>query len=258
MLSVLFRHSLVTLAPADLLFPHLVPTCLIGIKARQPLHAYLSHILTRQVKTVKKIVTLTAAVAALASSFAAPVFAQQAQNPWLVRVRAVNLSPENKSDPIGGQGASDQLTINNKLIPEVDISYFFTPNIAAELVLTYPQEQDVRLSGNKIGSFKHLPPTLTLQYHFMPEAAFSPYVGAGINYTRISSVELPNGLQLDSSSFGGALQLGVDYKLDKNWLINFDIKKVQISSDVKTASGTKVSNVKIDPWLIGVGVGYRF
>ncbi len=207
---------------------------------------------------MKKIVTLTAAVAALASSFAAPVFAQQAQNPWLVRVRAVNLSPENKSDPIGGQGASDQLTINNKLIPEVDISYFFTPNIAAELVLTYPQEQDVRLSGNKIGSFKHLPPTLTLQYHFMPEAAFSPYVGAGINYTRISSVELPNGLQLDSSSFGGALQLGVDYKLDKNWLINFDIKKVQISSDVKTASGTKVSNVKIDPWLIGVGVGYRF
>ncbi|MBG7622437.1 OmpW family protein [Herbaspirillum sp. AP02] len=207
---------------------------------------------------MKKIVTLTAAVAALASSFAAPVFAQEAQSPWLVRVRAVNLSPENKSDPIAGQGASDQLTINNKLIPEFDISYFFTPNIAAELVLTYPQKQDVRLSGTKIGSFKHLPPTLTLQYHFMPEAAFSPYVGAGINYTRISSVELPNGLQLDSSSFGGALQLGVDYKLDKNWMLNFDIKKVQISSDVKTASGTKISSVKIDPWLIGIGVGYRF
>lgn len=207
---------------------------------------------------MKKIVTLTAAVAALASSFAAPVFAQEAQSPWLVRVRAVNLSPENKSDPIAGQGASDQLTINNKLIPEFDISYFFTPNIAAELVLTYPQKQDVRLSGTKIGSFKHLPPTLTLQYHFMPEAAFSPYVGAGINYTRISSVELPNGLQLDSSSFGGALQLGVDYKLDKNWMLNFDIKKVQISSDVKNASGTKISSVKIDPWLIGIGVGYRF
>jgi outer membrane protein len=208
---------------------------------------------------VKKIVTLTAAVAALASSFAAaPVFAQEAQSPWLVRVRAVNLSPDNKSDQVNGTGASDRITINNKVIPEFDVSYFFTPNIAAELVLTYPQKQDVRLDGTKIGTFKHLPPTLTLQYHFMPEAAFSPYVGAGINYTRISSVNLANGLQLDSSSFGGALQIGADYKINKNWLINFDIKKVQISSDVKTASGTKVSNVKIDPWLIGVGVGYRF
>ncbi|WP_175343619.1 OmpW family protein [Herbaspirillum sp. C9C3] len=208
---------------------------------------------------MKKIVTLTAAVAALASSFAAaPVFAQEAQGPWLVRVRAVNLSPENKSDPVGGTGASDRITINNKVIPEFDISYFFTPNIAAELVLTYPQKQDVRLDGTKIGTFKHLPPTLTLQYHFMPEAAFSPYIGAGINYTRISSVSLANGLQLDSSSVGGALQIGADYKINKNWLINFDIKKVQISSDVKTAAGTKVSNVKIDPWLIGVGVGYRF
>jgi outer membrane protein len=84
-----------------------------------------------------------------------PVFAQEAQSPWLLRVRAVSLNPDNKSDQIGGTGASDRLTINNKVIPEFDISYFFTPNIAAELVLTYPQKQDVRLDGNKIGSFKH-------------------------------------------------------------------------------------------------------
>lgn len=180
------------------------------------------------------------------------------ESPWQIRARAVYIDPDNKSTPIAGVGASDTLDVETKTIPELDISYFFTPNIAAELVLTYPQKQDVRLDGNKIGTFKHLPPTLTLQYHFMPEAAFSPYVGAGINYTRISSVNLANGLQLDSSSVGGALQIGADYKINKNWLINFDIKKVQISSDVKTASGTKVSNVKIDPWLIGVGVGYRF
>ncbi|MBV8622159.1 MAG: OmpW family protein [Herbaspirillum sp.] len=207
---------------------------------------------------MKKIVTLTAAVAAFASSLAAPVFAQEAQSPWLLRVRAVSLNPDNKSDQLGGTGASDRLTINSKIIPEFDISYFFTPNISAELILTVPQKQDVRLDGNTIGSFKHLPPTLTVQYHFMPEAAFSPYVGAGINYTRISSVDLPNGLQLDNKSFGGALQFGADYKIDKHWLLNFDVKKVQISSDVKNASGVKVSNVKIDPWLIGVGVGYRF
>lgn len=208
---------------------------------------------------MKKLVTIAAAAAAFASSFAAPAFAQEAQSPWLVRVRAVQLSPENKSDPVTGVTTqSDQLTINSKTIPEVDISYFFTPNIAAELILTYPQKQDVRLSGNKIGTFKHLPPTLLLQYHFTPESRFSPYVGAGINYTRISSVDILNGgAQLESNSVGGALQAGFDVKIDKHWLINFDIKKVQISSDVKMG-GTKVSSVKIDPWLIGVGVGYRF
>ena len=74
-----------------------------------------------------------------------------------------------------------------------------------------------------------------------------------------SLAAIPPALAMDGAGYGAAkAQIGADYKINKNWLINFDIKKVQISSDVKTASGTKVSNVKIDPWLIGVGVGYRF
>ncbi|MFJ2988021.1 OmpW family protein [Collimonas sp. NPDC087041] len=197
------------------------------------------------------------AMMVLALGFAAGNATAQ-ESPWQVRVRADYLKPANKSDAVGGIGASDRLQINDKTIPEVDISYFFTPNWAAELVLTYPQKQDVTLDGQKIGTFKHLPPTLTLQYHFLPDALFSPYVGAGVNYTRISSVDLLNGAgSLDNSSWGLALQAGVDYKLDKNWSLNFDVKKVQIRSDVY-AGGEQISRVKIDPWLIGVGVGYRF
>ncbi|MEB0140616.1 MULTISPECIES: OmpW/AlkL family protein [unclassified Undibacterium] len=182
------------------------------------------------------------------------------ESPWLLRVRAVNIAPDNKSDPVGGVGAADRLSVSSKTIAEFDVSYFMTPNWSAELVLTYPQKHDVMLDGNNIGSFKHLPPTLLAQYHFMPEAKFSPYLGAGVNYTRISDVTLLNGAaNLDNHSFGFALQAGVDYKIDKNWSLNFDIKKVQIRSDV-TASvgGAKLSSVKIDPVLIGVGVGYRF
>jgi len=178
------------------------------------------------------------------------------ESPWLVRVRALNLSPDNKSDPVGGVGASDRIHVSSKTIPDIDISYFFTPNIAAELVLTYPQKHDVTLDGAKIGTFKHLPPTLTVQYHFMPESQFSPYVGAGVNYTNISSVDM-GGIGLDHYSTGLALQAGVDFKLDKKWSINFDIKKVQIRSDV-TAGGAKISRVQVDPVLAGVGVGYRF
>ena len=181
------------------------------------------------------------------------------QSPWLVRARAVHIDPADKSAPITALGvAADQITVSSKTIPEVDISYFFTPNLAAELILTYPQKHRVYLSGTNIGTFKHLPPTLTLQYHFTPAAQISPYVGAGVNYTRIGSVKLLNGAgDLENNSFGFALQAGVDFKIDKNWSINLDVKKVQIRSDV-FVGGAKVSDVKVDPVLVGVGVGYRF
>ena len=207
---------------------------------------------------MKKIAMLLAVTGALSAAFSAPVAAQE--SPWLVRVRAVNISPDNSSDPIGGKGASDLISVSSKTIPEIDISYFFTPNWAAELILTYPQKHDVSVGGTNIGSFKHLPPTLLAQYHFSPSSTISPYIGAGINYTRISNVNLANGaLTLDNSSFGAAIQAGVDFKIDKHWLVNFDVKKVQIRSDViSVATGAKVSAVRIDPWLIGVGVGYRF
>ena len=99
-----------------------------------------------------------------------------------VRARAVHLDPADKSDPVGGTGASDRISVSSKTIPELDVSYFFTKNIAAELVLTYPQKHDVSLDGAKIGTVKHLPPTLLVQYHFLPDASFRPYVGAGVNY----------------------------------------------------------------------------
>lgn len=187
---------------------------------------------------------------------AVPGWAQE--SPWLVRVRAVHIDPADKSDPVGGTGASDRLHVSSKWIPEVDISYFLTPHWAAELVLTYPQKHDVMLDGQRIGSFKHLPPTLLAQYHFLPGAQFDPYVGAGINYTLISKVDILNGAgRLEHDSIGAALQAGVDFRIDTKWSVNLDVKKVQIRSDVDI-NGVRASRVKIDPVLLGVGVGYRF
>lgn len=204
----------------------------------------------------KFLVATTAAVLTTLSLAAGGAIAQE--SPWLVRARVIQLEPADKSDPVAGVGASDRLSVSDKTIPEVDISYFFTPNWAAELVLTYPQKHDVRLDGNKIGTFKHLPPSLLLQYHFTNSTPFKPYLGAGVNYTRISSVKLLNGgADLENDSFGLAVQAGIDYAIDKNWSLNFDVKKVQIRSDV-FIGGAKASRVKVDPVLIGVGVGYRF
>jgi len=179
--------------------------------------------------------------------------AQSAEGPWMVRVRAVNIDAVNKTT-----FATNVVSANDKVIPEVDISYFFSPNLAAELVLTVPQKHDVRLNGAVIGSLKHLPPTLTLQYHFDTVGGkFKPYLGAGVNYTRFSSVNLPAGLTIEKNSFGLALQAGVDIPLDKNLYLNFDVKKVQIRTDL-TVSGTNVGAIKVDPVLFGVGLGWRF
>lgn len=203
---------------------------------------------------MKKTVLTFIAVAMTFAAAQAP-----AQNsPWLVRARAVHIDPADKSAPVAGLGAPDRISVSDKTIAEVDVSYFFTPNIAAELMLTVPQKHDVYLDGASIGTFKHLPPALLAQYHFMPGATVSPYVGAGVNWTTFSKNRILGGQgSLEHDSWGLALQAGVDYRLSEQWSLNVDVKKVQIRSDV-LIGGVKASHVKVDPVLFGVGVGYRF
>ncbi len=197
-------------------------------------------------------------------SLAVPAAAQskKEEGPWMVRIRALSLTPADKSDAIPSLSvAADKITVSPKIFPEVDISYFYTKNFAVELVLTYPQQHDVKLNGTKIGTFSHLPPSILAQYHFSPDADLRPYVGAGVNYTLIMDTKINvtgvGALGLNSSSFGLAAQAGADYKLSEGRFLNIDIKKVQIGSDVK-AGGAKVSKVKIDPWLLSIGYGFRF
>ncbi|RZT31881.1 OmpW/AlkL family protein [Cupriavidus agavae] len=212
---------------------------------------------TPRSKTIASSICLALAAATF-GSLSAPAFAaDDAQGNWMVRLRGTYLDMANKSDPVGGVGASDRIHVNNKWIPEIDVTYFIVPHIAAELVLTVPQKQNVSLDGSKIGTFKHLPPSLLLQYHFVPNGTFRPYVGAGVNVTRIYGGDLAGGLGLDRWSVGPALQIGMDYRINKNWFLNVDAKKVWISSNVYAGS-TKISTVKLDPWLFSAGVGYRF
>lgn len=192
--------------------------------------------------------------AALAVAALAPVAAQAEEGPFQVRVRAVNVDPANKGTDVG-----DLVSLSTKVIPEVDFTYFVTPNIAAELILTYPQKHDVSLDGSgKIGTLRHLPPTLTAQYHFLPTGQIRPYVGAGINYTNITTVTLPGDLNVDRGSFGLAFQAGVDIQVAPKVFVNIDVKKVNIQTNLRASDGTDLGKIKVDPTLVGVGVGYRF
>jgi outer membrane protein len=189
--------------------------------------------------------------AAIGMLVAGQVAAQE--SPWLVRARAVNLHmANNNSTPVAGLG------VQNKAIPEIDISYFFNKNVAAELILTVPQQMKVVAAASDVGTFKALPPTLTLQYHFTDLNGYKPYIGAGVNFTKITSVSV-SPYSLDNHSYGFALQAGVDVPLTKQVSLNFDVKKVQIKSDVYVAStGANAGTLKLDPTIVGVGLGYRF
>ncbi|MDP2007538.1 MAG: OmpW family outer membrane protein [Rubrivivax sp.] len=202
---------------------------------------------------MKKLIGLTA----LALATVAPLAQAQDTGNWIVRGRALYLDSANKDST--GLG----LSVNNKTFPEVDFTYFYSPNLAVELVLTYPQKHDIRSNGTDIGTLKHLPPTVSLQYHFTDLGSFRPYLGVGLNYTRFSNVSFAPAVvaalnpSIEKDSFGLSLQAGVDVPLGGGWLFNVDVKKVKLETDV-FAGPVKAGTFKVDPILFSLGVGKRF
>jgi outer membrane protein len=191
-----------------------------------------------------------AAAACAASLVALPAAAQDTK--WMARVRAIDVEPNATSSLAG-------LNVEGQWTGELDFTYFFTKNIAAELILA-TTKHEVTLNGASLGDVWVLPPTLLLQYHFTDLGAFKPYVGGGLNVTWFYDVNLnagPAKLTVDSTSVGGALQVGLDYEIAKNWVLNADVKYIWMSTDVYAGGGT-LTDLKINPWVYGIGVGYRF
>ena len=200
---------------------------------------------------------LNFAVLGIAISTALPAMAQQtAEGNWLVRARAVSIDFEN------GQSKTVKtldIQADDRWIPELDISYFFTKNIAAELVLTWPQNINIKAGSSKIGQIQALPPSLLIQYHFTDFGAFKPYVGAGVNYTHFYKTHniLDGAANVDNDSWGLVGQIGMDYQVNKNWSINVDAKYVQMATNVHLGS-SNIGKLDLNPVTLGVGVGYRF
>lgn len=210
-----------------------------------------------------RLKSLVAAMAAVASLAPIASYAQSAEeNLWMIRIRAVDFLFQN------GQSSSVS-TLNikaqNEFIPEFDISYSCTKNIAAELVLTYPQQVNITAGtgNNNVGKISALPPSLLVQYHFTDFGAFKPYVGVGVNYTifgnRQNFPALGNSVQVDQNSVGVVGQIGGDYMFDKNWGLNIDVKYATMSTNVTTVQGgTNLGKLTLNPWMPAVGVTYKF
>ncbi len=184
---------------------------------------------------------------------------------WQIRLRGIVVTPDESAtiETIGGD-----VDISTAFVPELDFTYFFTENWAAELILAttkHDVEAIATAAGNiDLGDVWLLPPTLTVQYHFTG-GALKPYLGTGINYTIFyGEDEGPIADAVDyENSVGFALQGGLDYSLNDDWFLNVDVKKIFLQTDVTvnatTALGATVgADVDINPLIIGFGFGYRF
>jgi outer membrane protein len=182
-----------------------------------------------------------------------PVQAKE-QGDWVVRFGGSYIEPKSNN--------SDIVSVDGQMGVTFNFSYFMTRNLAVEVLAALPYEHDINLvNGPRVASTKHLPPTFSLQYHFLPDARVQPYVGLGLNYTMFFSEDTTGplagtDLKLDDS-WGWAGEVGVDFPLSEKWLLNFSARYIDIDTDAKL-DGANLGTVNIDPWVYGAHLGIRF
>lgn len=168
---------------------------------------------------------------------------------WLIRAGIHQVDPKSDNHPVVGVKSDESFSLSG--------TYFLTDRVAIELLGAYPFTHTITLNadGSEVGETTHLPPTLSLQYHFLPDAAFRPYVGAGLNYTFFYDEQTHGALEgttlsLDNS-FGLAAEVGVDIALNNDWALNLSIRWFDIDTDARL-DGADLGTVEVDPYAYGL------
>ena len=206
----------------------------------------------------KQMIIAMAAVAAMASG---SVMAFE-KGDWVFKAGLTNVDPKQDNGTVDlGDGNDLDIVVDDDTSVSLIGQYFFTDAFAIELLASLPFEHDFTVGGLAGASTQHLPPTLSLQYHFNTGGTVIPYLGLGANWTTFFSTESYGDLagadiKLDDS-FGVAAQAGIDYMFTEKLMVNLDVRYIQIESDVKVG-GAKVGTAKINPVTVGLNVGYRF
>jgi len=216
--------------------------------------------------TVAQPKTTPPTAAQIAATTPAPTegFSGKSGGDFMARLRGIAVIPRDHSDYVDPIGGHVQQT--NAYVPEIDLTYFVTDNIAVEAIAAITKHdgkaKDTAAGDVDLGSVWVLPPTVTLQYHPFPKERWSPYVGAGVNYTFFFNDDAPDDGPVKSihysDSFGWALQAGLDYALTDSVYLNIDVKRLFVSTKARINGGDIKSKVDVDPWIIGAGIGYKF
>ena len=208
--------------------------------------------------------TLRIAIAAVLALAATPALAQSAGS-WTVGVGAHNVAPKSDNGTLTATPLGNlKMDVGSNIRPTITAEYFVKDNLGVEVLAALPFQHDISVVGvGKVGSTKHLPPTVSLQYHF-GQGKVKPFVGVGLNYTTFFSTKSEGaiaGTNLDlSDSWGLAAHLGVDFKVGEKGAIRIDYRKIDIDTKVKLNGanlGTK-NTVNIDPSVYGVAYVFAF
>ncbi|MCQ2030931.1 outer membrane protein OmpW [Stutzerimonas zhaodongensis] len=222
----------------------------------------------------------TASVLALA--LAAPLAQAHQAGDVILRAGAITVDPREDSSDIyvGALNTSvpgTKATLDSNTQLGLNFAYMVTDKVGIELLAATPFSHDVGVAGmpgpfaslnGKLGELKHLPPTLSVVYYPLDtRSAFQPYVGAGINYTWFFDDKLTSeaegkgfsGLDM-KDSWGFAAQVGMDYMLTDNIMVNAQVRYIDIDTTGTTNyGGAKVKvDVDVDPMVYMVGLGYKF
>ncbi len=214
------------------------------------------------------------AASLLALAVASPAAFAHKEGDIIVRAGAITVDPHEDSGAVhigGAAKAGTKATLDSDTQLGLNFAYMVTDHVGIELLAATPFSHDVGtkgLGGLKLGTIKHLPPTLSAVYYPMQSgSAFQPYVGLGINYTWFFDTKLSseaeaanfNGLDM-KDSWGLAYQVGADYMLTDNIMLNAQVRYIDIDTTGTTHLGaTKVKvDVDVDPFVYMVGLGYKF
>ncbi len=176
----------------------------------------------------------------------------------LLRGRVVAVMPDESAivSPIGGD-----LYVNNVVLPEVDISYFLTTNFAVEGLLGIiphkAKTKNTAIGDQDAGRIWAVAPTILLQYHYKIAETIKPYLGMGMAYIRYIEDNADQDIKY-KSDIAAVAQLGVDISINDYWSANLDIKKIWADTQAKVDGGVVNADIRLDPWVIGVGLGYKF
>ncbi len=198
---------------------------------------------------------------ALALAFgglAAPAFAQEAGE-WTFSVGAHQVNPKSDNGSLVG-GALD-VEVDSNVRPTITAEYFIRDNLGIEVLASLPFQHDINIDGlGRVGSTKHLPPTVSLQYHF-GEGKVKPFIGAGVNFTKFFSEDTTGalaGADLDlDDSWGLAAHAGIDFKVGEKGAIRIDARWIDIDTDVNL-EGADIGTVEIDPLVYGAAYVFKF
>ena len=220
--------------------------------------------------------SIASALVATAALCGAGAAQAQVAGQVMVKLGWDKIMPKVKSDDLSPPALpGSKIDIKSASALFFTATYMITDDISIEALGGLPYKHDIVGAGavsgvGKIGSIHQISPTVLLQYRFMPaDAPFRPYVGAGPTFAKfygskgsaaLTAVTNPGGSPTTiggDTEWGGTLEAGGNYKIDKHWFVDAAILKTFISTKAQLSTG-QTTKARLNPIAINASIGYAF